>query len=167
MWDDVEYIKPKLEGVEYDTMAINYMIMYWPEELTYGVSWHSDLMKDLVDIRTWRKHKNKPITYAPKPLEGVNVAIKPKEDVITSGMYAPYIGLLHLGYDKIILAGVPFDNSGHFYDRLPTNYGDKIKDTVASQGWTKLNEKAEGKIKAISGNLVRYFGELTDEWISN
>jgi hypothetical protein len=69
---------------------------------------------------------------------------------------------LALGYDKIILAGVPLDDSGHFFD---------IPDVRTS--FNALNIKLEwqeadrfylkGRVKSLSGNSAKWLGDA-GEW---
>lgn len=162
VWDDVEKAKSCLVDIEYDTMAVNDMIMYWPENLTYGVSWHFDNLNNWATVRTYRKAKNMPLLYGPKICKGVDCAVTFQEHIQTSGMYAVAVGI-HLGYDKIIITGIPFDNSGHFYDRLSSpefDYRDHLKEY-----WATIRRFGKNKARAISGNLVKCFGELTKEWL--
>ena len=164
VWDDVEEIQPRLEklSIEYDTMAINHMIMYWPGNLTYGVSHHFDILQYFVAVRTYRKLKNRPLLYGPKICKEVDCAITFVQHIATSGMYAPAVGI-HLGYEKIILTGMPFDDSGHFYDRLPTPEFDYRTPNV--KYWADLRRWGKNKVRAVSGNLVDCFGEVTEEWL--
>ena len=107
-----------------------------------------------------------PILIAPKLEDGVDSAVKfDSGKVSTSGMYAPAVGI-HLGYEKIILAGIPFDNTGHFYRPItvPNDFYGEF--TKVKEKWAELRRRSKNKIRAVSGNLVECFGELTDEWLN-
>ncbi len=172
VWDDIAKVTPWIGN--YDTIAINFMVIHWPHELTYAASLHFDLLPQLVKVRRYRKSLNRPITYGIKPFDGIDFAGKFFDgDIETSGMYAAGIGL-HLGYDKIILAGIPFDDSGHFYDPpissrvYQESYRVRVKHRYcwpASKTWDKFRDKAGDRVRAVSGNLVKCFGELTREWV--
>ena len=145
------------------------MIMYWPGKLTYAASWHSDSMHLFVGVRTNRKSHNRPITYAPKPFKGIDFAVRLKEYGLetsgVSGAYGVAIGC-HLGYEKVILAGMPYDDSGYFYTS-PTGIQTPYKyNYPEDKAWNNLQDRFGNKIRAVSGDLVRCFGELTDEWLN-
>lgn len=168
VWDDTEKAERVLVGSEYDTLALNHMIIHWPGFLDYAATWHSDAMQSLLDVRTYRKAKNRPITYAPKPCEGIDFAVRLKEyGLETSGVTGAYgvaVGC-HLGYEKVILAGLPYDDSGYFYHSpsvRETKYKLNYPNNIA---WNNLKAKFGNKIRAVSGNLVECFGELTEEWL--
>lgn len=60
-----------------------------------------------------------------------------------------------LGYDKIILAGVPMDDGPHFYGRPHevTSFG------KMAENWEPWLDNLEGKVYPISGNLVNVLGQ--------
>jgi len=170
VWDDLEKVFPMLKADGFDSIAVNYMIMCYPYRLTYAASWHFDFVHRAVQARIYRGLKNKPVSFGPKAFEGVDhVKRFSGESLPTSGMYAARIGA-ELGYDKIILAGVPFDDTGHFYDP-PLNRDVKASYTkfnywgTSQKDWERLRNKFDGKIKAVSGNLVKCFGEFSEEWL--
>ncbi len=165
-WDDIAKAKKMLGDTTYDTLGVNHMVMFFPDQLDHAVSWHSDLLFKFVNVRVYRKILNRPITYAPRQWEGIdNVGRFHDGDVVTSGMYAAYVGL-HLGYDKIVLAGIPFDNTGHFYDPPETKSMGFNYSYPQSKAWDKLRDNSGNKIRAVSGSLIKCFGELTGEWLS-
>ena len=174
VWDDVEKVIPLIG--EYDTLAVNDMIMFWPKHLNYAASWHPDLLLYFIKVRTYKSQRNKPVTYGPKPFDGVDNAGRFYDgDIETSGMYGACIGL-HLGYDKIILTGVPFDDTHHFYDppmdsriiRACPYYDRPHKYKYpATKTWEELRDNANDRIRAVSGSLLDCFGELTEKWLAS
>jgi hypothetical protein len=174
VWDEVEKVRPIIG--EHDTLAINYMIILWPDKLDYAVSWHHDLLPRIVDVRTYRNKKNRPVTIGPKPFEGVDrVGRFYDGDIESSGMYAVHVGA-HLGYDKIIITGVPFDCAGHFYD--PAEEHDLFKNCAtindkhryvdtAKNMWKKMAKEYGDRVRAVSGNLADCFGKVTEEWMAS
>jgi hypothetical protein len=169
VWDDMKKVDSLLPGKEYDTLAVNHMIMYWPGKLTYAASWHSDAVKMFLDIRMYKSRLNRPITYSPKPCKGIDFAVRLKEYKLevsgVSGAYATGIGC-HLCYDKIILAGMPYDNSGYFYTDTNVRKTDYNYNYPNNKGWDNLKDRFGDKIRAVSGNLIECFGELTEEWLN-
>jgi len=170
VWDDLEIVFPMLKQTGFDSIAVNHMIIHYPYRLTYAASWHFDYLHRAIQARIYRGLRNKPISYGPKEFEGVDNVQRFRGEVLTtSGMYAARVGL-ELGYEKIVLAGLPYDETGHFFDPpldrkvkssfTKFNYGGSSK-----KNWEKLRDKFDGKVKAVSGNLVNCFGEVTDEWL--
>jgi hypothetical protein len=146
-------------------MAVNHMIMYWPDSLEYGVSWHHDILPTFLAVRDYRKKSNGTVLYGPKKYEGINHGRFYKGDISTSGMYAVCVAL-HLGYEKIILAGIPFDDSGYFYTPFTTRHGKTYNYVYpATKQWEDVKKMAGDRVRAISGNLTECFGEFTEEWL--
>jgi hypothetical protein len=177
VWDDLEIVKPfDADGIRraatgqakpfdrFITMAVNCMIFHWPWHLDFAVSGHSDFLPLAVQIRL-NGARNKPVTYSPKEGKGVDHHGKFKRgNRATSGMYAACVGL-HLGYDKIIIVGVPFDDSGHFYDPPGNTTNFEYKNPTVKKIWMELKEMAGDKIRFVSGNFVSDFGEYSEEWL--
>ncbi len=169
VWDDLANIIPRLkhEKLPFETMGINYMIFLYDGKLDYAASWHFDWSGMAVKLRTYRGQLNKPILYGPKPYEGVDKVERfHGTSIESSGMYGSYIGL-RMGFDKIILVGIPFDDSGHFWQRPQT---ERTRSRFsyswpAKKSWDKLRDDCDDKIRAVSGSLIECFGELTDEWL--
>lgn len=79
-----------------------------------------------------------------------------------SGLNSVYTGL-GLGYDEILIAGMPSDDSGHYFDPpwVQTNFTKEVapqKDHHVNRFWQNaINHCFEGRVKAISGR--------TGEWL--
>lgn len=161
---------------EYDVMAVNLMAIFWPKEPPkYAVSVHGKYLVHWVNSRVYSRIQKKPITYCIKTgeqIKGIDHQGKfYKGNIVTSGMYAVCVGF-HLGYDKIVIAGMPFDNTGHFYDPIFEGMYKKMNPTfryhwIYKQAWDEFQKKSENKIRAISGSLLDCFGEVTKEWIES
>lgn len=87
----------------------------------------------------------------------------------TSGFFAMQIGL-KLGYEKIILCGIPLDNSPHFYDFPGVDWGG-CNDGEIRHTWDiwidrvkRQNPCPSLKIRSMSGKTKDMFGEPTDDW---
>jgi hypothetical protein len=86
----------------------------------------------------------------------------------TSGLLACVVAL-GLGYDEIVLCGIPIDNSGHFWEQT----GDKTnfqREIVNSSGqirgdgrrfWTNRLKEFDGRVKSMSGNTRLILGAPT------
>lgn len=84
----------------------------------------------------------------------------------TSGLFALRV-MLAWGFDKIVLAGLPFDASGHFFDRPEdpvspaAEYGVSEKDCRL---WREAAEVFGERVRSLSGNTAEWFGQPTKEW---
>jgi hypothetical protein len=68
-----------------------------------------------------------------------------------------------LGYRKIILIGIPMDNSGYFYkasDMVNQNFFDKDRTREVGE----LKGMYGDALKSMSGNTKDCFGLPTEEW---
>jgi len=160
MWDD--YAKMQEFGVEHDTMAINIAGLFIPN-LTHLFSLH---YKNISYISKWRKVEygkaDKQICHSSKMIDGVDYVWHLPTMASTSGLLSVVLAHL-LGYDKIILCGVPMDNSGYFYKPF---VNETFKDRCREMELEMLRDKDIGtKIRSMSGRSKNVFGEPTIEWI--
>ena len=83
----------------------------------------------------------------------------------SSGLLACMIGLA-LGYDKIILAGVPLDDSGHFFD-IP-DVRTSFNALNIQLEWKDADQKyLKGRVKSLSGYSAKWLGEVPQEWLND
>ena len=94
VWDDLAKV-----DLPEDIMAVNDMIVHFPYKLKYAYSLNREMLKNWVALR-----KDSPIQLSNR---------KPK--IKSSGVNAVFCGL-DLGYEKITVCGIPFDNSGHYFE---------------------------------------------------
>ena len=117
VWDDLS----RSNLLSADIMAINDMICHYPFHLDYAFSLNKEMLNNWVEARQFPGKPEKHSKHVPH--------------VKSSGMNAVYCGL-DLGYDEIIVCGVPLDNSGHYFDppwkktRFNRNAGQKFDERV-------------------------------------
>lgn len=116
VWEDLERLGP----VDYDIMCVNEVGLRFPGRIEHWFTNHGEQFPYLISLRnmgqtgrTWGPkythtmmdcpHSQKADFVWPLPIRG------------NSGLGAILVGLA-LGYRKIHVAGVPLDDSGHFYD---------------------------------------------------
>lgn len=80
----------------------------------------------------------------------------------SSGLLAVTVAL-HLGYDKVILCGVPLDRQMRHYD------SDELWQEAHKYraGWVKHLPDMRGKVKSFSGWTSRLLGTPTREWLND
>ena len=105
---------------EIDIMAINEIGLYLPH-VDHWVSMHDDVLRHLSEIRK-RLALAETMLHSDRPVGkdthcyccGGIVYLRFVANMLNSGLLAVHIALL-LGYDEILLAGIPADNEGNFY----------------------------------------------------
>lgn len=169
VWDDIAELgiavpcKHGQRGIQWDgdTMAVNDIGMHFPYPLTH---WYSN---DGVILPSWHlarrpeyKRFNENIqlhSFMDKP--GLHLWPWPGHG--GSGLNSVYTGL-GLGYDEITIAGMPSDDSGHYFD--PPWIGTNFTREVASQKthpvnrWWKnaINHVFKGRVRAVSGRTMEW-----------
>jgi len=158
IWSDVCGL-PEFSHV----MVVNDIGMYWPGRIRH---WYSNEIEQLIH---WEKCRR--IPYRNHWGTGWKLHSCCERDWIDnvyhwglpgnggSGLMAIIVALL-LGYDSITVAGIPFDDSGHFYD--PPELHNLRKDEV----WSHFSRETpdhfiqpwlpymRGKVRAVSGRLT-------------
>jgi hypothetical protein len=160
MWDDYKKIQDL--GVEHDTMAVNIAGLFIPK-LKHLYSLH---YKNISYISNWRKVEygadDKHICHSSKEIDGVDHVWPLPSRASTSGLMALILGHL-LGYEKLILCGVPMDGSGYFYKPFVNDtFGDRCR-AIELSGMKQLS--FGNNIRSMSGRSKEAFGEPTIEWI--
>lgn len=111
LWDDLHAAMAMYGPPEsWHIMAVNDSIAYCPFPVEHGYSDHADLLQGWADRSRFTPALHTSTQDAPT---GIRRWPWPRHGTSTLG--AVYTGLA-LGYDDIVLCGVPLDGTGHFYD---------------------------------------------------
>ena len=166
VWDDVEeFFK---FGIPHDTMLINHVATVWPWPFEHFVAGDSHMipMQDIAKglSSTVIKHCWNPTS------EGFDIRwIRGSGGWQgTTANLAVKIGIA-LDYLKMVLAGIPMDFSGHWYnDALPEDDVKRSSDHRAHlQKWIELANRPVARfIRSMSGNTAELFGKPTKEWLT-
>lgn len=155
--------------VEFDTMAINYSPAIIPWDIEHFIAGDSH-MPDMQKIA--KSLTNGAIKHCWNPKsEGFDVRWVRNSAQGWNGTTANLgirIGLI-LGYTRIVLAGVPMDNSGNWYkNAIPTDDIKQGKDHRAHLWkWTEIATRPIARfIKSLSGNTADMFGKPTYNWLT-
>lgn len=165
VWDDLAHLAKKarhgLEAIRWDgdVMAVNDIGMHLPVRIAHWYSndgymlphWHSARrpeFREHLDDRPTQFHSFLPKDSGawkwPWPGHG------------GSGLQAVYTGL-GLGYDEILIAGMPADDSGHYFDPpwVHTTFSRQVPpqvDDEENRWWKTARTKMfEGRVKSLSG----------------
>jgi len=166
VWEDIA--KMRALKVPHDTMLINHVALAYPYKYQHYVAGDSHMedmqriaakVPDGVIKHCWNPNsKNFDVRWLQLDKAGwsgttANLAVK--------------ISVI-LGYLKIVLAGVPMDFSGHWYDEFLPENDRKRKSNHLHHLW-KWNELAcrpqARLMRSFSGNTRDNLGEPTREWL--
>lgn len=165
MWEEVRGL-----CLQRHVICVNDMGMYWPGYISH---WYSNDIEQLIH---WSEGRRRPLTQLwgkgwklhscfqrdGEAYQHVNHWPVPGQG--SSGLVAILVALC-LGYDNITVAGIPLDNSGHFYD---PPYGHQLSH---GREWSNfLNETTDrilerslplfkGKVRALSGRIKEAMGD--------
>jgi hypothetical protein len=166
LWDDLEAYDAHHEG---DRMGINEASQFYPffysRPLTHAVSLHPEFLwgyciapdfygahRGFVPLQSHAQFRHRsgssqhPLNLWPLMRDGG-----------TSGPFGVLIGLL-MGYEKIILAGMPQDGSGYFYNAKHPSY---FHHDAYVEEWGRLREDVpmvNERVRSLSGNSKIMFG---------
>lgn len=160
MWDEF-YRSPWAATV----FAVNHAALFLPR-VEHAVSVHGGLIGGFALSRLSRHPNDALAVHAPQAAPGVTMVWDERVFPFaghggTSSLFAVRIAI-RLGFKRIILAGVPLDTGGHFYDpedyAFPTNFSGDLAE------WAKLRiEHTDIEIRSHSGNTRTLFGAYYKE----
>ena len=145
-----------------DVLAVNLTGLYVPHA-RYLVSLHPEMLGPLRDLRRsldWNGDgASTPVTISFRSHPGVDRVIpKPPQGIGgTSALFAVRVALT-FGYDRVILAGVPLDDSGRFFDPPGAPH---VWPHAQDRGPWELAAKAEfgDRVTSCSGWTAELLGE--------
>src|SRR5574343_754284 len=155
LWDDVEKAPFLLDDPLVDAMCINEAGLHWPWKLKHWYSNHRERMEAWAAVRKW---------HWPDPewFHTNGETSRPKwacwrvPGIGSSGVVAIYAGL-SMGYDAILLCGIPLDDSGHFYDP-PCVGSNFIAESPQRVLEFAAREVFDGRVQSMSGRSREIFG---------
>lgn len=160
VWDDLM----KIDYKAWDVMCINDMVMHFPGPVHHAYSNDHKWLLKWVEARRPRLLKDYPNEILLHSCGvGCNTRIHhwPWPGHGSSGLCAVYTGL-GLGYDEIVLAGVPLDGSGHYFDPPwgKTNFQNEVPDQDGlPRYWRRASQGVfDGKVTSLSGRTRELLG---------
>lgn len=159
MWSDLDKANTLCKSA--DRMCVNFSAAHVPQRVDHLFSYHRNVIGHIKAIRMDEFPDDKSIVHCMS--EGYRVdhiwGIQPRSSF--SGLLAAQICLL-LGYRRIILCGVPMDDSGYFYlNHTTASLGDeqRLVEIKNAYNWGK------GMIRSFSGRTKEILGEPDKEWL--
>lgn len=158
VWDD--YLELKATGFDGSVMAVNDVGMYFDGPLNHWVSMHANYLTHWVALRKGHS-MNEGLTHTRESYPGIHVAWDIQNYGWTSGTFAAQVALC-LGYDQIVLCGIPQDGTGRFMDP-PWMPGGEHNDANSKKAFRNIVENApelKQRVRSMSGWTREVFGAL-------
>uniref|UniRef100_A0A6H1ZU01 Uncharacterized protein n=1 Tax=viral metagenome TaxID=1070528 RepID=A0A6H1ZU01_9ZZZZ len=149
-----------------DRMAVNDPAMHYTGSLEHLVSMHHEYFHCWLDFRYGHNYGNgkRVMTHSYRAGSGVDVAWSILNVGGTSGLYACMVGLA-LGYERIILAGMPMDNSGHYFDLAGPLTDFEHGNAIATVWKESRNNYFKDRVRSLSGRTREWLGEPNAGWL--
>jgi hypothetical protein len=149
-----------------DYMAVNDIGAYWQGTLRHWLTLHPEYMPGW---KTFRANHNFGLGWGVE-IHGNKFA--PAIDHVWSiansggsgGLYACLVGLA-LGYNRVVLVGMPIDDSRHFFD-APWYSGVPLGGSTQGDVWMQAKDRQfKGRVRSMSGRTRLWLGAPTKEWM--
>lgn len=167
LWKDLDVFEERRpRHAAFDIIAVNDAGWAYRLPLAHWVTLHGENLPVWIALRkqmkyamgfqtwggTWRTGRDD------SKLEAIDHVL-PVTLVGSSGMHAVEVARF-LAYDRIVLAGIPMDGSGHFFD--PTPWGSAI---AHREAWTAAAAEWGGVVRSISGWTSGLLGTPDRAWL--
>lgn len=166
LWDDLARFDHIHSG---ERMSVNWSSFSYKGKIDHICSVHSDiihLIKGYHDYKL-RNIDGPPVcrTHGQHNIPGVDIVWDIEDGGGSSSLFGVLVGLC-LGFTKIVLAGVPLDNSGHYFDP-PISCGDDFSARHVMHAWrNKIDNSFKDRVRSLSGNTRKWLGEPTEAWLN-
>lgn len=153
-----------------DVMAINDIGAYYHHTIRHWATLHTDYMAGWMKYRLGHNYGNRGhvFTHGQRPDPAIQFVWDLEAQGGTSGLFGVLVGLL-LGYQKIVLAGMPMDNSGHFFGPSSKAVQDDstcFADRVVTGTWQWARDNVfKGRVRSLSGRTRERLGEPDKAWL--
>jgi hypothetical protein len=161
VWDDLR--RYDQGHGEQDRIAVNDMMAHYPGRLQYGAALHVNKLPGWTYGQALLGAKGGwPPMQVHSHMDGPQVThVWPLvREGGTVGLFATLIGLL-MGYDRIILAGIPCDDSPRFFDPPWQKHAQMGLITVHDE-WKRARDEVplfRDRVRSLSGNTKLWLGE--------
>jgi hypothetical protein len=162
VWDDFQEFMTG--SVVPDVMCMNDIVMHYPGPVRHFYSNDFNMgPKWLAARRPELRKSYGAVAYTHSCRDGAQY-LWPWPGHGTSGLNAVYTGLA-LGYDSVVLCGIPLDDSGHYFDPpwIKSNFIKEVglKGSGQIKYWRNAAEKVfEGRVTAMSGRVREMLDDL-------
>lgn len=166
VWKELEEIKALIGHKKFSIMCINDTAFQLIGDFSHAVSLHLEFLPAIKHLRPLRSLGHF-FTHSAKHEEGVDHVWNIPNVGGTSSLFGCKIAIL-MGYEKIIMCGVPLDGAGHYYDPEFSDPQNNYNNTEQKIVWIQFRQTgttAKGCIRSMSGRTKDVFGEPTKDWL--
>ena len=141
-----------------DVACANYTALYYPYFFEHWISYHIELLSAI------KKYvKGTPVVHSTRPDPSVDRVWNFDDFTCTdSGLLSVKIAL-GLGYDRIVLVGMPIDNTPKFFS---PNEPCQFDATNIRKAWEGESQAFTVRVRSFSGFTKRLLGEPSKEWLN-
>jgi hypothetical protein len=153
VWEDLEQLG-QWSGA---TMTANEVGAHYQGSIDHWASLHPDFFPFWIGRRSLLGMSVHFLCHAQKrSCPAVDCVWSFSHGTADSGLFAVSVGLA-MGYDKVVLAGVPLDNDGHYYDA--PGYVSTFNDRPTTLEWEAARESVfEDRVRSLSGRTRSLLG---------
>lgn len=159
VWRDIDAVG-QIEDV-WDVMCVNDIMAYYQGVVLHGVTLHVEYMPGWMTFRRGHAfgYGRHVFTHSDRQAGGFPECTWKLDNLGgTSSMYGIFIGLV-MGYEKILLAGIPMDGSGHFFDPPGDKTAGMFDNSSQKNVWWWARDNIfKGRVKSMSGNTREWLG---------
>lgn len=148
VWADLAALGPW----PHDVMAINDIGAHYHGKVRHWCSLHPEhFFPGFLKYRLGHNYGERAHvhTHSCKAGDGVEVVWPMPSPGGSSGLYGVFVGLL-LGYGEIVVAGMPMDGQGHYFDPPWVEYSQFGRPDMLVWQWAKENV-FQGRVTSMSG----------------
>lgn len=170
VWNDLEKVGDlryagKRKGVDLSKdfpgprMAINDIGQHYMGHIDHWVTSHPEFMGGWMHYRQMHvmSGDGPPMTHSLTHHHSIDVAWPFGWSGGTSGLLAVFVGLA-MGFDSITLAGVPMDDSGHYFDPPAYNKTDFNQSHIRQEWINAERDLFGGRVRSMSGWTAKLLG---------
>lgn len=157
VWDDLARADSSWGA---DRMAINDIGAYYEGVIQHWATLHVEYMQGWLAYRYGHNFGDGQHvwTHGPRSRVGIEFVWDIENQGGTSGLFGVIVALL-MGYERIVLAGVPMDGSGHFFGP-PDEKARQFEDSPVRKVWMWARDSLfEGRVTSLSGWTREMLGE--------
>lgn len=149
-------------------MAVNRSGAFHPGRIDHWVSLHPDQLAGFMAERTVRGLPFDGLTWCQRTHPGTAVDLTPHrlDHSGSSGLFAVRIALDVLKARRVVLAGMPMDDSPHFYDPAGRRSGPSF--VCYRPVWrAAASNEFSGRVRSLSGWTANLLGRPDPAWLED
>lgn len=159
LWDDLK----ALGHWDGDVIVVNRAGIHYPGRIDHWVTLHPEMLGGWIEARAVAFGPGEFETWCQKEGDEVDHVVTDIEPRGSSGLFAVRIALL-LGYERVVLAGMPIDDRPHFYDADGKRSGPPFRYYMPD--WLRARRREfNGRVRSISGWTGEILGMPDKEWL--